>query len=224
MGFVVLQLPLHREWLQQRRQRHLRPLPKASAAVLGVSARVASDNAAKEVTTPAEGRFPIGGVVEAAGNGVTSVTMRLHGVATAAAQRSVDGILLRPRITIERCEDRSIQDAGENVARRTKGLDPVEDEFVISNVCQSRGVQRRGEAEVVQPLRYPAVDGDFVSGQAQRLKQVSRLLRTEAMKQLLEKPGDLAFLACLRRPHKRIQFFQSSHPTLSCVELVQVFR
>lgn len=60
-------------------------LPKASAAVVTVGARVAWDNTAKEVTTPAAGRYPIGVAVEAAGNGVTSATVRLDGVATAAA-------------------------------------------------------------------------------------------------------------------------------------------
>ena len=60
-------------------------LPKASAAVLTVGARVAWDNTAKQVTTPAAGRFPIGVAVEAAGNGVTSVAVRLDGIATAAA-------------------------------------------------------------------------------------------------------------------------------------------
>ena len=60
-------------------------LPKASAAVLAVGARVAWDNTAKEVTTPAAGRFPIGVAVEAAGSGVTSVAVRLDGIATAAA-------------------------------------------------------------------------------------------------------------------------------------------
>ena len=50
-----------------------------------VGARVAWDNTAKEVNTPAAGRFPIGTAVEAAGNGVTSVAVRLDGVATAAA-------------------------------------------------------------------------------------------------------------------------------------------
>ena len=60
-------------------------LPKASAAVLTVGARVAWDNTAKEVTTPAAGRFPIGVAVEVAGNGVASVAVRLDGIATAAA-------------------------------------------------------------------------------------------------------------------------------------------
>lgn len=60
-------------------------LPKASAAALTVGARVAWDNSAKEVTTPAAGRFPIGAAVEVAGNGTTSVAVRLDGVATAAA-------------------------------------------------------------------------------------------------------------------------------------------
>ena len=60
-------------------------LPKASAAVLAVGARVAWDDTAKEVTTPAAGRFPIGIAIEAAGNGITSVAVRLDGVATAAA-------------------------------------------------------------------------------------------------------------------------------------------
>lgn len=53
--------------------------------MLTVGARVAWDNTAKEVNTPAAGRFPIGTAVEAAGNGVTSVAVRLDGVATAAA-------------------------------------------------------------------------------------------------------------------------------------------
>lgn len=60
-------------------------LPKATAAVLTVGARVAWDNTAKQVNTPAAGRFPIGIAVEAAGNGTTSVAVRLDGVATAAA-------------------------------------------------------------------------------------------------------------------------------------------
>ena len=60
-------------------------LPKASAAVLTVGARVAWDNTAKEVNTPGAGRSPIGVATEGAGNGVTSVAVRLDGVATAAA-------------------------------------------------------------------------------------------------------------------------------------------
>jgi predicted RecA/RadA family phage recombinase len=60
-------------------------LPKATAAVLAVGARVAWDNTAKQVNTPGAGRFPIGVAVEAAGNGVTAVAVRLDGVATAAA-------------------------------------------------------------------------------------------------------------------------------------------
>ena len=60
-------------------------LPKAAAAVLAVGARVAWDNTAKQVNTPGAGRFPIGVATEAAGNGITSVAVRLDGVATAAA-------------------------------------------------------------------------------------------------------------------------------------------
>lgn len=60
-------------------------LPKASAAVLTVGMGVAWDNTGKEVAIPAAGRFPIGVAVEAAGNGVTTVAVRLDGVATAAA-------------------------------------------------------------------------------------------------------------------------------------------
>ncbi|MFN3614848.1 MAG: DUF2190 family protein [Rubrimonas sp.] len=60
-------------------------LPKASAAMFAVGARVAWDNTAKQVNTPGAGRFPIGVAVEAAGTGVTSVAVRLDGVATAAA-------------------------------------------------------------------------------------------------------------------------------------------
>ena len=60
-------------------------LPKATAAVLAVGARVAWDNTAKQVNTPGSGRFPIGIATEAAGTGVTTVAVRLDGVATAAA-------------------------------------------------------------------------------------------------------------------------------------------
>ncbi|PKP85604.1 MAG: hypothetical protein CVT70_18065 [Alphaproteobacteria bacterium HGW-Alphaproteobacteria-1] len=59
-------------------------LPKASAAALTLGARVAWDNTAKQVNTPGAGRFPIGVAADAAGNGVTSVAVRLDGVATAA--------------------------------------------------------------------------------------------------------------------------------------------
>ena len=60
-------------------------LPKATAAVLTVGARVAWDNTAKQVNTPGAGRFPIGIATEAAGNDITTVRVRLDGVATAAA-------------------------------------------------------------------------------------------------------------------------------------------
>lgn len=60
-------------------------LPKATAAVLTVGARVAWDNTAKNINVPGAGRFPVGVATEAAGNGVTSVAVRLDGVATVAA-------------------------------------------------------------------------------------------------------------------------------------------
>ncbi len=60
-------------------------LPKASAAVLTVGARASWDDTAKQVDVPGTGRFPVGVAVEAAGNGVTTVAVRLDGVATAAA-------------------------------------------------------------------------------------------------------------------------------------------
>jgi len=60
-------------------------LPKASAAVVTVGSRVAWDNTAKNINVPGAGRFPVGIATEAAGNGVTSVAVRLDGVATAAA-------------------------------------------------------------------------------------------------------------------------------------------
>lgn len=60
-------------------------LTKATAAVLTVGARVAWDNTAKNINVPGAGRFPVGVATEAAGNGVTSVAVRLDGVATVAA-------------------------------------------------------------------------------------------------------------------------------------------
>jgi predicted RecA/RadA family phage recombinase len=60
-------------------------LPKATAAVLAVGARVAWDNTAKNINVPGAGRFPVGIATEAAGNGTISVAVRLDGVATVAA-------------------------------------------------------------------------------------------------------------------------------------------
>ena len=60
-------------------------LPKATAAVLTVGARVAWDNTAKNINVPGAGRFPVGVATEAAGNGITSVAVRLDGIGTAAA-------------------------------------------------------------------------------------------------------------------------------------------
>jgi predicted RecA/RadA family phage recombinase len=60
-------------------------LPKATAAVLTVGARVAWDNTAKNINLPGTGRFPVGVATEAAGNGITSVAVRLDGVGTVAA-------------------------------------------------------------------------------------------------------------------------------------------
>ena len=60
-------------------------LPKATAAVLTVGARVAWDNTAKNINAPGAGRFPVGVATEAAGNGITSVAVRLDGVGTVAA-------------------------------------------------------------------------------------------------------------------------------------------
>lgn len=60
-------------------------LPKASATVLTVGARVAWDNTAKNINVSGAGRFPVGVATEAAGNGIPSVAVRLDGVATVAA-------------------------------------------------------------------------------------------------------------------------------------------
>ena len=60
-------------------------LPKATAAVLTVGARVAWDNTAKNINVPGAGRFPVGVATEAAGNGTTGVAVRLDGVGTVAA-------------------------------------------------------------------------------------------------------------------------------------------
>ncbi|HMR03697.1 MAG TPA: DUF2190 family protein [Candidatus Competibacter phosphatis] len=60
-------------------------LPKATTTVLTVGARVAWDNTAKNINVPGAGRFPVGVATEAAGNGITSVAVRLDGVATVPA-------------------------------------------------------------------------------------------------------------------------------------------
>jgi predicted RecA/RadA family phage recombinase len=65
-------------------QSGLRLLPKLASAVIAAGARVAWDDTAKQVVLPGTGMVPIGIATLAAGNGVTSVRVRLDGVATRA--------------------------------------------------------------------------------------------------------------------------------------------
>ena len=60
-------------------------MPKASAAVIAQGDQVAWDDSAKEIVLPGVGFYPIGVATKAAGNGTTTVSVRLDGVATAAA-------------------------------------------------------------------------------------------------------------------------------------------
>jgi len=60
-------------------------MPKTTAAVLTVGARVAWDNTAKNINVLGTGRFPVGVAIETAGNGITSVAVRLDDVATVVA-------------------------------------------------------------------------------------------------------------------------------------------
>jgi predicted RecA/RadA family phage recombinase len=59
-------------------------LPKDGTAVIAQGGRVAWDDTAKEIALPGAGLFPVGVAVAAAGNGATSVRVRLNGVATEA--------------------------------------------------------------------------------------------------------------------------------------------
>lgn len=60
-------------------------LPKLASVVIAAGDAVAWDNSAKQVNVPATGRYPIGIAIEAAGNGASTVRVRLDGIATAAA-------------------------------------------------------------------------------------------------------------------------------------------
>ncbi len=59
-------------------------LPKEPTAVIAVGAQVAWDASAKQIDLPDTGLYPVGIATEAAGNGVTTVRVRLDGVATEA--------------------------------------------------------------------------------------------------------------------------------------------
>jgi len=60
-------------------------LPKDSLAAIALGARVSWDDAAKQIKVPAVGLYPVGIATKAAGDGITTVRVRLDGVATAAA-------------------------------------------------------------------------------------------------------------------------------------------
>lgn len=60
-------------------------LPKNPTAVIAAGAQVAWDAVEKQIDVPGTGLYPVGIATEAAGNGITTVRVRLDGVATAAA-------------------------------------------------------------------------------------------------------------------------------------------
>lgn len=60
-------------------------LPKLSSAVITAGARVSWDTAGKQVVLPDEDMYPIGIALIAAGNGITTVRVRLDGISTEAA-------------------------------------------------------------------------------------------------------------------------------------------
>jgi len=60
-------------------------MPKASATVIAQGDQVAWDATAKEIVLPGVGFYPIGVATKAAGNGMTTVSVRLDGVAASAA-------------------------------------------------------------------------------------------------------------------------------------------
>lgn len=60
-------------------------LPKAPSAVIAFGARVSWDDTGKQIVLPDTDMYPIGTAVLAAGNGVTTLRVRLDGVGTEAA-------------------------------------------------------------------------------------------------------------------------------------------
>lgn len=60
-------------------------LPRLANAVIAAGARVCRDDTAKQINVPATGCYPVGIAIEAAGNSVATVRVRLDGVSTAAA-------------------------------------------------------------------------------------------------------------------------------------------
>lgn len=60
-------------------------LPKNSAAVIAQGARVAWDVTENRIDLPGTDLYPVGIATEAAGSGITTVRVRLDGVATATA-------------------------------------------------------------------------------------------------------------------------------------------
>lgn len=60
-------------------------LPKLSTAVFAAGGKVSWDATNSRCDAPATGLYPIGVAIAAAGNGTTTVKVRLDGIATAAA-------------------------------------------------------------------------------------------------------------------------------------------
>ncbi|QCO05451.1 DUF2190 family protein [Azospirillum argentinense] len=60
-------------------------LPKGTSTTFASGGVVSFDVATRLCVTPGSGKYPIGAAIEAAGNGATTVNVRLNGTTTAAA-------------------------------------------------------------------------------------------------------------------------------------------
>ncbi|OYD82508.1 DUF2190 family protein [Azospirillum brasilense] len=60
-------------------------LPKGASTTFASGGVVSFDIATRQCVAPGSGKYPIGAAIEAAGNGTTTVNVRLNGTTTAAA-------------------------------------------------------------------------------------------------------------------------------------------
>src|SRR5439155_10014 len=114
-----------------------------------------------------------------------------------------------PILAVTRSEDCSVQYARKDPGVLTETLNASRHQSVIFPVGKRRCAQPKRESIFVEPLGNTAVDRDFVAREREGLQEVAGLLRTKALKRIIDIVRNLSLGFLLYRPCKPIAMLQS---------------
>ena len=118
--------------------------------------------------------------------------------------RSKDDLWRAPILAGARSEDCRVQNARKDLGVPAEALNTSRHQSIIVPVGKRRCAQMKRELIFVQPLGDTAVDRNFVAREREGLQEVAGLLRTKALKRVVNIVGNLSLGLLLYQPCKPI--------------------